>query len=188
VRIIKARLDRQDTYQADQSKIAIAQGGLYGVGPGKSVQRDFLPNPFSDYIYSIIVEEYGFLFGGTTVLLIYLIILYRVGVIVRRCTRMFPALLVAGLGLTIVYQALIHIFVCVGIFPVTGQPLPFVSMGGTAMLLTGSAFGMIQSVAHTFSETGRREEEERRQRQYAALERKRERLERETEMAYEENI
>jgi cell division protein FtsW len=171
VATIKHRLDSffvpgkegSDTYQVDQSKIAIARGGLYGVGPGRSEQRNFLPNPFSDFIYAIIIEEYGLLIGGAVVLLIYLIILYRVGLIVRRCTRMFPALLVAGLGLTIVMQSLMHMMVCVGLFPVTGQPLPLVSMGGTSILLTGVAFGMIQSVAHTFSEAGRQEERERKE-------------------------
>jgi cell division protein FtsW len=186
---IKSRIEGRDSFQADQSKIAIAQGGLYGVGIGQSTQRDFLPNPFSDYSYAIIIEEYGSLIGGVSMLLLYLIILYRVGVIIRRCTRMFPALLVAGLGCTIVFQALIHVFVSVGLFPVTGQPLPFVSMGGTSILVTGCALGMIQSVAHTFSEAGQREEEERHQRMLAALESKRERLEHmAAESTYTDNI
>ena len=85
----------------------------------------------------------------------------RVGVIVRRCTRMFPAILVAGLGLCIVFQALINMGVCVGLFPVTGQPLPLVSMGGTSLLFTSASFGMILSVSHTFSEEGEREEKEK---------------------------
>jgi cell division protein FtsW len=157
---IKRRLDNTDPFQAEQAKIAIARGGLSGTGPGRSVQRNFLPNPHSDYIYAIIVEEYG-LFGGGLVLLIYMIILFRIGVIVWRCTRAFPALLVTGLGFMIVLQAIIHICVCVSIGPVTGQPLPLVSTGGTSIVLFGFALGMIQSVAHTFSSTGKEEEEER---------------------------
>ena len=99
--------DSDDSYQSDQAKIAVAKGGLMGLGPGNSVQRNFLPHPYSDFIFAIIVEEYG-LVGAGIVMLLYLIILYRVGVIVRRCTRMFPAILVAGLGLCIVFQALIN--------------------------------------------------------------------------------
>ena len=131
--------DSDDSYQSDQAKIAVAKGGLVGLGPGNSVQRNFLPHPYSDFIFAIIVEEYG-LGGAGVVMLLYLIILYRVGVIVRRCTRMFPASLV---------------------FPVTGQPLPLVSMGGTSLLFTSAAFGMILSVSHTFSEEGEREEKEK---------------------------
>ena len=152
--------DSDDSYQSDQAKIAVAKGGLMGLGPGNSVQRNFLPHPYSDFIFAIIVEEYG-LVGAGIVMLLYLIILYRVGVIVRRCTRMFPAILVAGLGLCIVFQALINMGVCVGLFPVTGQPLPLVSMGGTSLLFTSASFGMILSVSHTFSEEGEREEKEK---------------------------
>ena len=154
--------DSDDSYQSDQAKIAVAKGGLMGLGPGNSVQRNFLPHPYSDFIFAIIVEEYG-LVGAGIVMLLYLIILYRVGVIVRRCTRMFPAILVAGLGLCIVFQALINMGVCVGLFPVTGQPLPLVSMGGTSLLFTSASFGMILSVSHTFSEEGEREEKEKQQ-------------------------
>ena len=117
--------DSDDSYQSDQAKIAVAKGGLMGLGPGNSVQRNFLPHPYSDFIFAIIVEEYG-LVGAGIVMLLYLIILYRVGVIVRRCTRMFPAILVAGLGLCIVFQALINMGVCVGLFPVYGGYLSVV--------------------------------------------------------------
>lgn len=130
-----------------------------GVGPGNSEQRNFLPHPYSDFIFAIIIEEYGLLGGGLT-LLLYLIILYRIGVIVKRCTRTFPALLVTGLGLSIVFQAFVNMGVCVGLFPVTGQPLPLVSMGGTSLLFTSAAFGMILSVSHTFQEDGEVVEEE----------------------------
>lgn len=149
-----------DSYQSDQAKIAVAKGGLVGVGPGNSTQRNFLPHPYSDFIYAIIIEEYG-LIGAGIVMLLYLIILYRVGVIVRRCTRIFPALLVAGMGLSIVLQALINMGVCVGLLPVTGQPLPLVSMGGTSLLFTSAAFGMILSVSYTFSEEGERDAREK---------------------------
>ena len=132
--------DSDDSYQSDQAKIAVAKGGLMGLGPGNSVQRNFLPHPYSDFIFAIIVEEYG-LVGAGIVMLLYLIILYRVGVIV--------------------FQALINMGVCVGLFPVTGQPLPLVSMGGTSLLFTSASFGMILSVSHTFSEEGEREEKEK---------------------------
>lgn len=155
-----AKKERGDSsYQSDQAKIAVAKGGLMGVGPGNSEQRNFLPHPYSDFIFAIIIEEYGLLGGGLT-LLLYLIILYRIGVIVKRCTRTFPALLVTGLGLSIVFQAFVNMGVCVGLFPVTGQPLPLVSMGGTSLLFTSAAFGMILSVSHTFQEDGEVVEEE----------------------------
>ncbi len=154
-----------DGYSAQSvySKIAVARGGLLGNGPGNSVQRNFLPHPYSDFIYAIIIEEYG-LIGGGFIMLCYLIILFRIGVIVRQCTRIYPALLVTGLGLTIVMQAMINMGVCVGLFPVTGQTLPLISMGGTSLWFTSAAFGMILSVSHSFSEEGeealRREENE----------------------------
>lgn len=157
---VPSKANKDDSYQSDQAKIAVARGGLFKVAPGTSVQRNFLPHPYSDFIFAIIVEEYG-LGGAGIVMLLYLIILYRVGVIVRRCTRMFPAMLVTGLGLCIVLQALINMGVCVGLFPVTGQPLPLVSMGGTSLLFTSAAFGMILSVSHTFSEEGEREAKEK---------------------------
>ncbi|WP_231932369.1 MULTISPECIES: FtsW/RodA/SpoVE family cell cycle protein [Butyricimonas] len=157
---VPSKANKDDSYQSDQAKIAVARGGLFKIAPGTSVQRNFLPHPYSDFIFAIIVEEYG-LGGAGVVMLLYLIILYRVGVIVRRCTRMFPAMLVTGLGLCIVLQALINMGVCVGLFPVTGQPLPLVSMGGTSLLFTSAAFGMILSVSHTFSEEGEVEAKEK---------------------------
>ena len=153
-------VNSDDSYQSDQAKIAVAKGGLVGLGPGNSVQRNFLPHPYSDFIFAIIIEEYGLL-GAGVVMLLYLIILYRIGVIVRRCTRTFPAILVTGLGLSIVFQALVNMGVCVGFMPVTGHPLPLLSMGGTSLIFTSAAFGMILSVSHTFSEEGEREEREK---------------------------
>ncbi len=139
------------SFQSIHARIAIANGGLIGKGPGNSVQRNFLPHPYSDFIYAIVIEEYGLLFGGGGIILIYLIILYRVGVIVRRSTRVFPAMLVLGLGFTILLQAMIHMGVCVGLLPVTGQTLPVVSMGGTSLFFTCVSFGIILSVSRSFS-------------------------------------
>ncbi len=137
---------RDANFQAEQSKIAIATGGFIGKGPSKSTQRNILPHPYSDFIFAIIVEEYG-LFGGALVVLLYLVLLYRVGVIVRREKYTFPAFLAFGLAMLMVLQALINMAVAVNLIPVTGQTLPLVSMGGTSLLLTCVAFGMILSVS-----------------------------------------
>lgn len=137
-----------DNYQAEQAKIAVATGGFLGKGPGNSTQRNFLPNPFSDFIYAIIIEEYG-LIGGVVILLLYLILLYRAGVIVRKCERTFPAFLTMGLSLLLVLQAMINMAVAVNLIPVTGQPLPLVSMGGSSILFTSSALGIILSVSRS---------------------------------------
>lgn len=139
--------DDADNYQVEQSKIAIATGGILGKGPGKSSQRNFLPYPYSDFIYSIIIEEYG-LAGGAVVLFFYLWLLYRAGVIVRKSDRTFPAFVAIGLTLLIVFQAFINMAVAVNLLPVTGQPLPLVSMGGSSLLFTSIAFGVILSVSH----------------------------------------
>ncbi len=133
-------------YQSEQSKIAIASGGIIGKGPGNSVQRNFIPHSYSDFIFAIIAEEYG-LVGPLIVLLCYLFLLGRVGMIVRNCNRTFPAFLVFGLGLMLVSQAFVNMGVAVGIFPVTGQPLPLVSLGTTSILFTCIAFGIILGVS-----------------------------------------
>ncbi|MCD6564432.1 MAG: FtsW/RodA/SpoVE family cell cycle protein [Bacteroidales bacterium] len=148
-----------ENYQSQQAKIAIATGGLFGKNPGKSVQRNFLPNPYSDFIYAIIVEEYGLIIGGIPILLAYLFLLFRAGVIVRKCDRTFPAFLAIGLTLMIVVQAMVNMSVAVGIFPVTGQTLPLVSMGGSSMLFTSIAFGIILSISRNLNETEPDEEE-----------------------------
>ncbi len=135
-------------FQADQSKIAIATGGIIGKGPGNSTQRNFLPHPYSDFIFAIIVEEYG-LIGGTVVLLMYLIILFRAGVIVKKANRTFPAFLAIGLALLLVLQAMVNMCVAVNLIPVTGQTLPLVSMGGTSLFFTSAAFGIILSISRT---------------------------------------
>lgn len=136
------------TYQVDQSKIAIMSGGLLGKGPGKSSQRNFLPHPYSDFIFAIIIEEYG-LVGGVIVLLLYMILFFRVIRIARKSQGNFGALLSIGIGFSLVFQALINMAVAVNLFPVTGQTLPLVSMGGTSIWFTSIAIGMILSVSRS---------------------------------------
>ena len=138
--------DSGDNYQAEQSKIAIASGGIIGKGPGGSTQRNFLPHPYSDFIFAIIVEEYG-LFGGIIMLILYLIILYRGIRIASDSDGSFGALLAIGLSFSLVFQGMINIAVAVNLFPVTGQPLPMVSMGGTSIWFTCLAIGIILSVS-----------------------------------------
>jgi cell division protein FtsW len=141
-----------NNYQADQSKIAIVTGGLFGKGPGNSTQRNFLPHPYSDFIFAIIVEEYG-LIGGMIVILIYLALLFRAGMLVRASDRTFPAFLAIGLAIMLVMQGMVNMAVAVGLFPVTGQPLPMISMGGTSILFTAAAFGIILSVSRSIQQT-----------------------------------
>jgi len=133
-------------YQTDQSKIAIAKGGLVRLAPGKSVQRNFLPHPYSDFIYSIVLEEYGLL-GGIGFVLLYLMLLYRSIKIAANCPRTFGSLLAIGIGFSLVFQAMINMAVAVNLVPVTGQSLPMVSMGGTSIWFTCLAVGMILSVS-----------------------------------------
>ncbi|MFW5757440.1 MAG: FtsW/RodA/SpoVE family cell cycle protein [Bacteroidota bacterium] len=135
-----------DTYQIDQSKIAIATGGVTGKLPGNSVQRNFLPQAFSDFIFAIIIEEYG-LIGGTLILLLYLILLFRGVRIAHKIPGTFGALLAAGLTFSLVFQAMINMAVTVGLLPVTGQPLPMISMGGTSLWFTSLSIGIILSVS-----------------------------------------
>jgi cell division protein FtsW len=133
-------------YQMEQANIAMAQGGLTGLGPGKSAQRNFLPEAFSDFVYAIIIEEYGTI-GGLIVLFLYIVLLYRGMRVVANSDRAFGGLLSAGLTFAIVIQALVNIGVVVGLGPVTGQTLPLVSMGGTSMLFTGLSLGIVLSVS-----------------------------------------
>ena len=139
------------TFQQDQSKIAIASGGILGKGPGNSTQRNYLPHPYSDFIFAIIVEEYGML-GGITVVLLYILLMYRIIRIVAQAPKAFGALLAAGLGFSLTIQALANMAVAVNLFPVTGVPLPLVSMGGTSILFTSVAFGIILSVSKDVEE------------------------------------
>ena len=138
--------DKEENYQVNQAKIAIAKGGLIGLGPGNSEQRNFLPHPYSDFIYAIIIEEYG-MAGGMFIIFIYLVFLYRSIRIFRRCPFAFGAFLALGLSFTLVIQALINMAVNVNLFPVTGVTLPLVSMGGSSFLFTCLAIGSILSVA-----------------------------------------
>ncbi|HPF00477.1 MAG TPA: FtsW/RodA/SpoVE family cell cycle protein [Bacteroidales bacterium] len=143
--------ETEGDYQALQSKIAIANGGITGKLPGNSTQRNFLPHPYSDFIYALIVEEWG-LFGGIFVLLLYLILLYRGIRIATRSPGSFGAFLSIGLTIMIVFQALINMGVAVNLLPVTGQPLPLVSMGGTSIWFTCISLGIILSVSRNKEE------------------------------------
>lgn len=138
--------DKEDNYQVNQAKIAISKGGLLGLGPGNSETRNFLPHPYSDFIFAIIVEEYG-LAGGVFIIFVYLVFLFRCIRIFRKCPYAFGAFLALGLSFTLVIQALINMAVTVNLFPVTGVTLPLVSMGGSSFLFTCLAIGIILSVA-----------------------------------------
>jgi len=153
----KARLEQHfnkekgDQYQVEQAKIAIASGGLLGKGPGRSTQRNFLPHPYSDFIFAIIIEEYG-LAGGGTILLLYLILFFRAVKIVARIPRNFGAFLTVGVTFSLVFQALVNMGVAVNLLPVTGQPLPLVSMGGTSIWFTSLSLGIVLSVSRELQE------------------------------------
>lgn len=138
--------DTEEDYQIERAKTAIASGELFGLGPGKSVQKNFLPQSSSDFIYAIIVEEWG-LVVGISIILFYLLILFRLIIILNKSETVFGKLLVAGVGLPIIFQALINMAVAVELFPVTGQTLPLISSGGTSIWMTCLAFGIILSVS-----------------------------------------
>jgi len=138
----------QENPQKAYAKVAIATSNVIGRGPGNSRQRDFIPQAFSDFIYAIIIEELGF-FGAVLVLGLYLVLMYRSMRIAQKCKALFPSYLVMGLALMIVVQAMMNMAVAVGAFPVTGQPLPLVSRGGTSLFITCTYIGMILSVSHT---------------------------------------
>jgi len=145
-RIDKYFNSQETVYQAEQSYIAIATGGITGKLPGNSDQRNFLPNPYSDFIYAIIIEEYGLL-GGLFVLGLYLLLIYRGIVVVASTSQPFGGILSAGLTFSIGIQAMLNMSVAVGLVPITGVPLPLLSMGGTSLLFTGIALGIILSVS-----------------------------------------
>ncbi|MCC7232648.1 MAG: FtsW/RodA/SpoVE family cell cycle protein [Bacteroidia bacterium] len=148
----KARVERfvnsenEDSYQTDQAKIAIAKGGILGVFPGNSTQKNFLPHPYSDFIYAIIIEEYGLL-GGALILFLYLLLFFRVIRFIKHSPRAFGTLLAVGCTFSLVFQAIINMAVAVNLFPVTGQPLPLVSMGGSSIWFTSIAVGIVLSVS-----------------------------------------
>src|SRR5690554_6608130 len=133
-----------ENYQVAHAKIAISNGGVFGVFPGNSTERDFLPQAYSDFIYAIIIEEMGII-GGVFVLLLYVIILIRSGMIARKTEKLFPKYLVLGSAMMLSIQAFVNMAVAVNLIPVTGQPLPLISRGGTSTLITCAYFGLILS-------------------------------------------
>lgn len=141
-----------ENYQVEKAKIAIATGGIVGKGPGKSVQKNFLPQSSSDFIYAIIVEEYG-LIGSVLVIFVYFLLLFRILITAKKCTTIFATLLVIGVGVPIIFQAMINMAVAVNLFPVTGQTLPLISSGGTSIWMTCFGLGMILSVSASKNET-----------------------------------
>lgn len=142
---------RTDNYQAMQGKIAVANGGFFGLGPGHSMQRDYLPEAFSDFIFATILEEYG-LFGGGVLIFLYLTFLWRSILIFRRCPYAFGAFLAVGLSITLVFQAMLNMGVAVHLLPVTGLTLPLVSMGGSSIWFTSIAVGIVLSVSRYVDE------------------------------------
>jgi cell division protein FtsW len=148
-----------DGYQVNQAKVAISKGGLLGVGPGNSTTRDFLPQAYNDFIYAIIIEEYG-LIGGGFMVFIYLVFLFRCIRIFKRCPFAFGAFLALGLSFTLVIQAIANMAVTVNLFPVTGVTLPLVSMGGSSFFFTCLAIGIILSVARNVEQLEGQTEEE----------------------------
>lgn len=152
--------DNDNSYQTNQAKIAIAKGGTFGNGPGNSEQRNFLPQAYNDFIYAIIIEEYG-LVGGAFIIFIYLVFLYRSIRLFKKCPYAFGAFLALGLSFTLVIQAMANMAVNVNLFPVTGVTLPLVSMGGSSFLFTCLSIGIILSVARNVEQLeGKRKREE----------------------------
>lgn len=139
--------DSEGNYQIEYAQVAIHEGGILPNGPGSGSSRNFLPHPYSDMIYAFVIEEYGSIMGGLGLILLYLILLFRAIKTATRCPKHFGGLLVLGLSLMLVIQAMINMAVAVNIFPTTGQPLPLVSMGGTSIIFTCLAIGMILSVS-----------------------------------------
>lgn len=149
-------VDADKNYQANQAKIAIATGGIVGKGAGNSTQRNFLPHPYSDFIYAIVVEEYGLL-GGIVIVLLYLMLLFRGVSVSTKSEKTFGTLLAFGLSFSLIFQGMINMAVAVNLFPVTGQPLPFLSMGGTSLLFSSIAIGIILSVSKESAESSEAE-------------------------------
>lgn len=149
----------KEQYQVESAKIAIAMGGLTGRGPGKSVQKNHLPQSSSDFIYAIVIEEFG-LFGAFGLIVLYLTLLVRVVIISGKAPTVFGSLLSLSLGIPIVFQALVNMSVAVGLFPVTGQPLPLISSGGTSIWMICFSIGMILSVSRETQESEEKQQEE----------------------------
>ena len=152
--------DTEADYQIEKAKIAIARGGIAGAGIGKSIQRNFLPQSSSDFIFAIIVEEMG-LIGGFGVMLAYLMLLFRIVIVATKANSVFGKLLVMGVGIPIVFQAMVNMAVAVELFPVTGQTLPMVSSGGTSIWMTCLALGIVLSVSAKREELKLSEEKEK---------------------------
>jgi len=136
----------QEDYQIEKAKIAIASGGVQGLGPGKSIQKNFLPQSSSDFIFAIIIEEYG-LIGGILLLILYLWLLFRIVIVAQKSDSVFGKLLAIGVGIPVIFQALVNMGVAVQLFPVTGQTLPLISSGGTSIWVTCLALGVVLSVS-----------------------------------------
>ena len=141
----------EEAYQVEKAKIAIATGGVNGLGPGKSVQKNFLPQSSSDFIYAIIAEEFG-LIGAIGVVLVYLFLFFRIMIVAKKAQTIFATMLVIGIGIPIIFQAIINMMVAVNLLPVTGQTLPLISSGGTSIWMTCFALGMILSVSSSKDE------------------------------------
>ncbi|NLA49958.1 MAG: FtsW/RodA/SpoVE family cell cycle protein, partial [Bacteroidales bacterium] len=152
------RSSEADDFQINQAKIAISTGGLFGKAPGHSIQRNMLPQSNSDFIFAIIIEEYGLLLGAIPLIMAYMILLFRGISIVKKCQTAFPAYLVLGLIVMIVTQAMLNMMVSVGIFPVTGQTLPLVSWGRTSVVIMCFSIGVILSVSRVVNARLRKEE------------------------------
>ncbi len=150
--------DPDGDYQSNQAKIAISTGGLFGKAPGKSTQRNMLPQSNSDFIFAIIIEEYGLIFGAIPLILAYMILLFRGITIAKKCETAFPAYMVMGLIVMIVIQAILNMLVAVGLFPVTGQTLPMVSWGRTSVLVMSFSIGAILSVSRVVNARIKNEE------------------------------
>lgn len=154
-----AKFDIDNDAQVAHANIAIATSNILGKGPGNSVQRDFLSQAFSDFIYAIIIEELG-LVGGAFVALLYIVLLMRIGKIARGCDKSYYAFLIMGIGVLLSVQAMFNMLVAVGIMPVTGQPLPLISKGGTSIIVNSAYIGMILSVSRHVYKTQQQEEED----------------------------
>ena len=155
---VSGKAQEGENYQSDQAKIAISTGGLFGKMPGKSTQRNMLPQSNSDFIFAIIIEEYGLLFGAIPIILAYMILLFRGIAIAKKCETAFPAFLVLGLVVMIVVQAMLNMLVAVGLFPVTGQTLPMISWGRTSVLVISFSIGAILSVSRVVNARIKEEE------------------------------
>lgn len=146
-----------DNYQEHHANMAIANSSGIGLGPGNSLERDFLPQAYSDFIFAIILEEYGII-GGFIVMILYISILFRAYQNTRRCTQAFPAFLMMGIAMIIVFQAIVNMMVATGVMPVTGQPLPMISRGGTSVMITGIYFGILLNISRYTTADGENKE------------------------------